>query len=139
MQRERPLVLVTGSRNWSDVELLARRLNRLPDDTTLIHGGARGVDTLAGEFARRKGFEVGVFPAPWKTEGRKAGFIRNEWMLDEQPNLVIAFATDIETSRGTRHCALGAHDRGYSLEIWQPGKPTLRFNMPPLYFPRLAD
>ncbi len=82
--------------------------------------------------------EVGVFPAPWDTMGRKAGFVRNVWMLDEQPDLVIAFATDIKTSRGTRHCALEAEKRGYPLEIWQPAKPTLRFNMPPLRFPAVA-
>ena len=64
-------------------------------------------------------------------EGRKAGILRNEWMLDEVPDLVLAFASDIEKSRGTRHCALEAHRRGLPLEIWQmKATPVLRFNMP---------
>lgn len=43
----------------------------------LIHGGARGIDSDAGEIAHELGIEVEVHEADWKTHGKKAGPIRN--------------------------------------------------------------
>jgi hypothetical protein len=58
----------------------------------IIHGGARGADSMAGEFANETGIEEIVFPADWKMYGRRAGPIRNQQMLDEgKPDLVVAF------------------------------------------------
>ena len=49
---------------------------------TLLHGGARGVDTIAGDWARRRGFEVKVMPADWDQYGKAAGMIRNKEMVE---------------------------------------------------------
>lgn len=65
---------------------------------TIIHGAARGADTMAGEFARASGKEELAFPADWKTHGRRAGPIRNQQMLDEgKPDCVIAFPGGVGT------------------------------------------
>ena len=69
MERDRPLVLVTGSREWDDVRLLAKRLDRLPRPFTLMQGTARGADTIAAAFARFAGQEVVDVPAPWGCRG----------------------------------------------------------------------
>ena len=45
--------------------------------TTLIHGGARGIDTLAGECAAARGIEVKVYEARWMRFGKYAGHMRN--------------------------------------------------------------
>ena len=43
------------------------------------------------------------FPADWKKYGRAAGPIRNKQMLNEgKPDLVLAFHTNIENSKGTK-------------------------------------
>jgi hypothetical protein len=65
----------------------------LPERPTLIiHGAAKGADTLAGRWAKEFNIPVLVFPADWKKYGRRAGPIRNAQMLSEgKPNLVVAF------------------------------------------------
>lgn len=63
--------------------------------TTLIHGAARGADTLAGEWAEAKGVGVHAFPvhpAQWEAQGKAAGHLRNARMLAEgRPDAVLAF------------------------------------------------
>lgn len=51
----------------------------------------------------QKGMKVLVFNAEWGKYGKKAGPVRNQKMLDEgMPNVVYAFHSNIEASRGTR-------------------------------------
>ena len=94
-------VLVCGDRHWTDRVAIRDRLVRLPEDSIIIHGGASGADTLAGEIAKAIGFTVMVFEAGWRLYGRAAGPIRNQQMIDQKPDLVLAFHKDITTSRGT--------------------------------------
>src|SRR5689334_23019946 len=94
-------VLVCGGRDYADWEKMDRVL-RLVDRTkgpikTLIHGAARGADSLAAKWSEDTGLaacgEVLAFPADWEKHGRSAGPIRNQQMLDEgRPDMVIAFA-----------------------------------------------
>ena len=102
-------ILVCGGRNFDDKPLLYRTLDKLCHDrgwvrfgsfgatpyVTIIHGGARGADQLAGEWACRfqAWVPMFVFPANWEKYGRAAGPIRNQQMLDEgKPDVVVAFA-----------------------------------------------
>lgn len=88
-------VLVCGGRDFSDWELLKKQLNQLHsqyDFSVLIYGGARGADTLAATWAAISGVSTLQFLALWQTNGRSAGPIRNQQMIDEgKPNLCIAF------------------------------------------------
>jgi hypothetical protein len=56
-------------------------LARLPPGTTIIHGAARGADSIAGDVAAELGFTVRAYPADWSAHGRAAGPIRNAAML----------------------------------------------------------
>lgn len=95
-------VLVCGDRNWTDGGLVARVLASLPPVALVIHGGCRGADSLGGWAARGQGIPVRIFRAEWEREGRAAGPLRNQRMLDEgRPDLVLAFHDDIASSRGT--------------------------------------
>jgi len=47
----------------------------------VVHGGARGADTLAGIYADKHGCEVKLFPADWENEGQAAGPLRNKRMV----------------------------------------------------------
>jgi hypothetical protein len=62
------------------------------DIELLIHGAARGADSLAAAWAHDCHVpQLGV-RADWNKHGRAAGPIRNQIMLDEgKPHLVIAF------------------------------------------------
>ena len=102
-------VIVAGSRNFSDYDLLADELNHLFDsykdfDLTIISGVARGADSLGERYASENGLKLVRFPAQWEKYGKRAGYIRNEEMLrfaSETEALLVAF-WDGE-SKGTRH------------------------------------
>jgi hypothetical protein len=97
------IVLVCGSRTWTDADVIRRRLGQLRGyhgDIIVITGGAPGADTIAASVAYRLGLHVATMPALWHVHGKAAGPIRNGQMLRLRPDLVIAF------TRGTR----GAQD-----------------------------
>jgi hypothetical protein len=67
--------------------------------TVLIHGGAKGADTLADQWGRQNKLIVYEFKADWEGLGKSAGIIRNVDMLNQYPDVVIAF----QGGRGTEH------------------------------------
>ena len=91
-------VLICGGRDWNrhdmTFQLLDRYLQSQPI-SVVIHGAARGADTLADRWAKSRNIPVMPFPVTsreWQTIGRKAGHIRNQRMLDQgKPDVVIAF------------------------------------------------
>ena len=88
-------VLVCGGRDFGDTEFVYRVLDRLKaceQVDCIIEGDARGVDRIAGYWAKKNRIDLRLFPADWDTHGKRAGPIRNKQMLDEgKPDLVIAF------------------------------------------------
>lgn len=85
-------VLVCGSREFVDRKLLYETLEReCPGTTAILHGGAPGADALADEYANWSGCATEVFHADWKTYGRAAGPLRNQKMIESNPDLVVAF------------------------------------------------
>lgn len=110
-------VLVCGGREWFDWKTLERRLLELPAETTIIEGGAEGADAFARMFAQGRKWPYMEFKANWKAYGRSAGPIRNRKMLDEKPDLVLAFHNDYEHSKGTKDCVEEAKRRGIPVEV----------------------
>jgi len=103
------LVLVCGSRHWTDAQRVREVLAEYADDKpAVVHGGSLGADRIAGEQAAALGLEVSPHPADWGKHGRAAGPIRNRRMLDLEPDLVIAFGT----GRGTQDTVDEATRRG---------------------------
>lgn len=112
-------ILVTGGRDYgvvahrpNEVEydlravtLLENALDayledRTPDELLIIHGAARGADTLAGEWAKKRKITCVACPAQWKEHGNSAGLIRNKEMLRVyKPHVVVAFPG----GKGTAH------------------------------------
>jgi hypothetical protein len=88
-------VLVCGGRNFDDLPLLDRTLDRLHSETPFSHvimGDANGADLMAMFWAGANNIPHTRFVAKWEREGRAAGPIRNQAMLDHgKPDLVIAF------------------------------------------------
>lgn len=121
-------VLVCGDRNWTDSELIRTRLAKLVQSAEvgtqallLIHGAARGADSIAGTIARAWAetmpINISEFPANWGLYGRAAGPIRNREMLQMRPDLVLAFHDDIESSRGTKNMVAIARKTGVPVEV----------------------
>ena len=92
----RQRILVCGGRDFDDRELMGSVLNPLirgydGPDKTLVHGVAKGADSLAAEMWTTWGCPTEAHPADWKRYGKGAGPIRNQEMLDSGIDLVIAF------------------------------------------------
>lgn len=110
-------ILCCGDRNWNNFQLVYNTLITFPCDTTVIHGAARGADTIAGKVANLLGMKVEIYSADWTKQGKSAGPIRNRQMLDQKPDLVLAFHNDIEASKGTKDCVTEAKRRGIPVRL----------------------
>ena len=89
-------VLVCGGRDYQDqlqVYKVLDKIHAIKAITTIIHGAARGADSLAGYWATdRNGISIKEYPADWDKYGKSAGYKRNSDMLNsEKPDLVVAF------------------------------------------------
>lgn len=97
-------VLVCGGRNFKDREYVREMLDlhilSQPGEHTIIHGAAVGADTMAGLWAVLRRVKQMRYPAQWKKLGLSAGPIRNQKMLDDNPNIafVIAFPGGVGTA-----------------------------------------
>lgn len=111
-------VLICGSRTWSDLETIKRYMRTLPHDTVIIHGAAKGADSIAGNIAECWGMAVKAYPAQWNRYHKAAGPIRNKQMLVEgKPDLVVAFTLDIHKSKGTANMVMQARNAGVPVEV----------------------
>ena len=117
-------LLVCGSRTWIDRiqlgwEIEGSVAQHQGEPVVLIHGDARGADRLAGELADARGWDLEIYPARWRTEGRAAGVRRNQRMLREgRPDLVLAFVDKpLDQSRGTAHMVGIARTAGLPVRV----------------------
>lgn len=125
-------VLICGGRSFKDrgrfnaiMDMIHGMRLRLYPPTQIIHGAARGADTLAQEWAETWGYETRPFRAAWTDlshpdalirewrNGEKydalAGHRRNQEMIDEgKPDLVVAFPG----GRGTADMIVRAEKAG---------------------------
>lgn len=106
-------VLVCGGRDFEKGGIVFRVLNELdPKPTVIIHGGARGADSLAGLWAHSHDVPVEVYNAEWDKYGKSAGRRRNLNMLVQaKPELVVAFPG----GAGTGHMMKTARDAGITV------------------------
>jgi hypothetical protein len=123
------LIGLTGSRRWTDVQLLEDTLCQTWHDTLangytgieLMHGCAEGADMIGHWWAFRTGFLIRERPADWegpcgpecqprhRRRNRRgteycplAGHRRNQRMVDEKPVLFVA--ASYRKSSGTADC-----------------------------------
>jgi hypothetical protein len=90
------VLLVTGARTWDEEACMRASFRDAwqvwgPANVTsplLVSGHCpadsdeRGADAMAERLWRAEGFEVLTVPAEWKALGRRAGFVRNQGMVD---------------------------------------------------------
>jgi ferredoxin-thioredoxin reductase catalytic subunit len=102
-----------------DEKTIRVELSKLPNGTTIIHGGCKGADKISDYIASKLGFSVVFYRANWQKYGKAAGPIRNQWMLDDNPDLdlVLAFTHDIKKSRGTADMVRRARKAGKKVKI----------------------
>lgn len=102
-----------GSTRWA-LQVLSENGVRIE----VIHGAARGADTLAGEWAQVHGLTEHAVPADWDKHGIAAGYIRNSKMLkDYNPDCVIGFFTPGAENKGTNMMCKIARDA--NVPVWR--------------------
>lgn len=107
-------VLVTGGRDYNNRKEF-RQILDIMDPTLIVHGAARGADTLASLYCKQFKIAEKSYPANWGLHGVRAGPLRNIQMLEENPDLdlVIAF----EGGKGTHNMVTEAKTRGFNVHI----------------------
>lgn len=111
-------ILVTGSRDFRDTDLAKRALVWAanvagvdnPADVTVVHGDARGADSVMAKVATSFGCMIEDHPARWDELGKRAGIVRNCEMVDLGADVCLAFP--LPGSRGTWHCMREAEKAG---------------------------
>jgi len=81
--------IIAGSREINDFALVeeAIKLSNFKI-TTVVSGGARGVDSLGEWYANKNNLEIDRYLPEWNKFGRGAGHIRNELMAKNADALV---------------------------------------------------
>jgi len=129
--------LVTGSRDlvtdiwhWLKWDKAVKAL--IGKGFEVVHGAARGVDSIAGSFYSHEGRTVhtlSVTSEEWEKHGKAAGQIRNMRMIRgecachekwNKPSLVLAVSKDLDFSPGTRGCVFNANRAGVPVLLVSP-------------------
>ena len=95
-------IAIIGSRECSNIDFVGNLeavLNVSKDDT-IISGGAKGIDTLAANYAKENNLNLIEFLPDYKKNGRAATFIRNREIVDNS-NVVVASWNG--NSKGTKY------------------------------------
>ena len=113
-------ICVTGSRLHTDRELIHAAIVANTPIACMINGdghGDPGADALALEIAEELLMPTKRFPAEWSRYGNPiAAHKRNQAMIDEEPDLVLAFP--LRGSRGTWDTVRRALMAKIPVQVW---------------------
>lgn len=121
-------ILITGSREWTDRDVIRDAIVRegrasglSGQDTTIVHGAARGADLLAADVAREFNCRIEAHPADWDRYGKSAGHHRNAEMVALGADVCLAFP--LPGARGTWDCVRKAKAAGIPVTVYE-GEPA---------------
>lgn len=89
---------VVGSRSFDNYSLIEQTLTPLLP-FVLVSGGAKGADSLAERFAQENDLETIIHFPEWKKYRRKAGYLRNTFIVRDCDMLIAFWDGD---SKGTK-------------------------------------
>ena len=105
---------IIGSRTLSISDLE----EYIPEGTTeIVSGGARGIDSCARDYAKRKNIKITEFLPDYGTNGKSAPHIRNDEII-EYSDCVIAFWD--KHSRGTKSVIEKCRKAGKKITVYIP-------------------
>jgi hypothetical protein len=107
-------IAIVGSPDYSDLWQVVAYVRRLPSDTTVISGCAKGVETMIAKAARLRGLEFIEYLPNWDKYGNAAGMFQSEQIVDHCDQLV-AFWDGI--SKDTKESIDQAKAAGKSVEV----------------------
>lgn len=118
--------IIAGGRDCSDRKLMYSALQDLlctkgdycmpRDNVKVIHGGAKGADSMADDWFVVSWCPFDVFPADWDQHGKRAGIMRNLDMADAADALIAFWDGE---SRGTKHMIETAIKEGLEVHVYR--------------------
>lgn len=111
-------IAIVGSRTYPHLYEIQNLISQLPKDTTIISGGAKGVDYAAAQWAKHYGLAYEEKPADWAKLGKRAGYVRNIQIVHAS-DLVVAFWDG--KSPGTKHTIDIARKAGKPVDVYTLG------------------
>lgn len=121
-----PTLLVTGTRHEPTPGERARVISLLteamPGEGVLYVGDCpTGIDNLARCTAQHCGWDVRIFRADWRAQGKRAGPMRNMVMVEAYTEAggewALAFPAKGEASKGTMGCVSLAAFAGIRIDV----------------------
>lgn len=113
-------IIVCGGRDYNNKTFLYEMLDYFNTKTkiaTLIHGGAKGADSLAALWAHENNINCIMYPANWNKYGKGAGFIRNTEMI--KSNLDAKFLVAFPGGSGTlMACDIATTNKLKVIKLW---------------------
>lgn len=138
---DRYRVLITGSRTWDNRPVIEMPLHQIANERgwkgfVVVHGDCpMGADAIAKQWAKDHGVRHEPHPADWKRYGKRAGFVRNNAMVDLGADECLAYINrcvkvdcrigKVGRKVGVLHGSHGATETADVAESW--GIPTRRW------------
>jgi predicted NAD-dependent protein-ADP-ribosyltransferase YbiA (DUF1768 family) len=115
---------IVGSRSISDIKTIEDNISEFGEIEMIISGGAKGVDSLAQDYAKKSGTPIKIIYPSWDKNGKGAGFKRDVLIVEECDKALIIYDGD----------SLGAmHDINLCVQKRKPCKivvPTIPTSSP---------
>lgn len=117
-------VIIAGSRSITDYEtvdnainhaLMNWRIKTVRAINEVISGGANGVDRLGERWARLNNIPIVILYASWAIQGRAAGPIRNQEMVNRADALIAVWDGK---SKGTQDIIDRANKKGIKVYVY---------------------
>jgi len=96
---------VIGTKKFNDFTFLSSTLKKIPNIDMIISGGARGIDSLAKNFAIQNQIEFMEFPPDNKKFGDKAKHIRDKLIVEKCDELIAFWDGECEGTKYTMNYA----------------------------------
>lgn len=113
-------VIVAGSRDYANKTYIYNKLDillsKINKPVQIVSGLAKGVDSIAVEYAKDRGLSLKTFEAHWDDYGKKAGILRNIEMGDYADALV---AFRLNNSVGTTHMIEYAKSKNLKIRTYE--------------------
>ena len=112
--------IIAGSRTIDNMDMLVKAVQESNFNiSSVISGMARGVDSLAVQYADERKIPLVKMPAMWDLHGKSAGYKRNQQMANVADALIALWDG---TSRGTKHMIDIAIDKGLMVFVYRTDK-----------------
>ena len=128
---------IVGGRDFTNTVLFNKIIDRLLereifiDMTEIVSGGAKGIDTLAENYANKHNLKTNIFLPDWNKYGRSAGFKRNVEIISNA-DITIAFWDG--KSKGTKHSMNITKDFDKTLIVVKYNVERNKFKIERIYF-----